>query len=540
MMLNQRHRAILFLLSVLILPPGRVYAEDAIALLQIHNERSRVWKDYHLRAFEKFGVLERVGLGYWNKPRSKYSNEQTRKGYVSTVTRSGQIYHSLFRTMPDKEVFETYLSDQVERLNSMMPDGQSANVESSGDWYSIQNDEFTHEDGSISLKWELNVRYVDGVLASARGPGTLPSLRRIPVKQIAKALPSAKGKMWYLEYRPQNVPENSRLAVIELIGKAAGVGLQQRDAESDGDYETRRLMQDAQLRLVRSFVSDIDSLKAWTAWPTDDEKKPFRAHVALVALPNSPLAGMLKQLRRRTDPVKLDSGDLGHLRFCMSVPKSLRAPLKALTQRVAGTMAGSVTDEALERGLNAAARFNIHQDGAIGVRGLTTVKLPSLSGELTPPRQGGVQFSTLRYETREVTGGSAFTIAASSAAQDVDAERVDRLREDVPRSLIDLEFDFGPCIRSDKDSQARKLLEKIETAYIRTRWKGPMIGFKKWRQVVVDSIAQRVEAGEDADWTISAKLRSRGRSLTLDLVVGRDLHEFWCVRQRVAPKNGGM
>lgn len=134
-------------------------------------------------------------------------------------------------------------------------------------------------------------RYSDGFVFESPSDGL--KTVELPSSDSLRQLDNAEVHSEVVFY-PERVPEGIKQLGWGMISAGIGTDLQQRDEESDSDYELRRTTGDAQLIFLQSLFFDLQKAGGWVRMGKDQE--PLEAQFLVEARNNSDLAKRLREL----------------------------------------------------------------------------------------------------------------------------------------------------------------------------------------------------------------------------------------------------
>ena len=457
------------------------------------------------------------------------------------VSPNGTLERTFFSAGIRQEAFDEYVQDAVQRRIDRMPEGTEPTLKVSGDIRTIVTPPYTYRDNARrrSLGGKAHLRYADGVMANSRGDAGLASLRRLPLKSIARFAKRARGKMWYMHYQPQVVPAAYRSAALDLVRKATNVRLQQRDGEDDGKYLDRRLVSETQLNLLKSLAFDIESVTAFAEWPKQVEQ-PFRANLRLVASKGANLSRMLAQLRS-TRRASLESGGLAQLQASLTIPKELIPAAQSAVRQLLGPTEG-IQKAIQDRNILVASRLTKESDGLNlfaaspteltrhDHRAIATARGYSTKGVLGTYLSERTNTS-IRYRLSSRDAG--LTFSATTRDELPAAEQLPKLAVERKNSaILSFDLDLGSLVANKDSTWCKGLLRDLETAYTRMRW--PQDDFSRSQNRPVQDVDSLLEFSKPGgDWSLSARATSTRNAISVNVEVGSNLHAFWRARQQI-------
>jgi len=280
------------------------------------GENSKRWKDYQTSVFREYGLEDRLSArqrAYYARP-SFYHFEDPDE-YEATFGlayfangRSG-IHRFRFRSVSNERTFERFVNAQVKRREN---EGGDVTVDGNKHARVIRASPYKQKmkmpDGRSQMvpvtRSDFHIAYNEGVV----GLGSESSKGQL--SQLAPIARRARGKHWYLQYRPNAVPKTLRSHFLQEVEKASGVKLQRFDTESAAAYAVRKGLGDKYVQLLRSLVFDVEEVTSWTSVPS--KNKPFKARLQIKAVPKSKLSRLLAELRgNRTITVDHDREAVG-------------------------------------------------------------------------------------------------------------------------------------------------------------------------------------------------------------------------------------
>ena len=530
--------------------PRAMSGPQEIAVLVVNNEFTPMWKDAHIRVFDRANALAQIEengtLKFWSTDHfGKYRGNNSFRGQFYVVSSDGKIESTGFASYRDKKAFDQYVQDAVDRRLANMPEGIFPTVETNGDIKTIRTPPYVFPDNPQlkSLGGEAHLRYVDGIVVSRREKAGFAKLKAAPMRQAARLAKLAKGKMWYVLFRPQVVPAANRSAALSVVAGAANVGLQRRDSESSSSYEDRRLISDTQLQLLKSLAFDVLEFHASTEWPSEADE-PFTLSAELIAKKGSRLSKLISQLRT-SNSVQSEGGNLGWLKIAFKVPSELRPVAWAAVRRLVSTGDMIGLKEATERGdILLSARLDKDRDG-ISLVAQSPIALKAedinalarrfalqddLEGQASL-RLNDVDLAMLRYRSTMIDDSLSFGLSSGNDLPSLDQPlRINKVNASQP--LLELSLDLKPLVANKDNDWLAKFLRSVEKVYTRRLSpQNPLDEMLGRPHKDLDSLLHF--AKPDGDWTLSAKLQASRNKLTLRIRVGADLHAFWRVRQQL-------
>lgn len=556
------------------------FASDDIAMLRLDTGHTIAWRKYHAAVFHEFGVVDILrkhgGFEHWQSPPwfvlANRGGFQSQRAYTWRILKNGSVVRTGLLTVSGGDVFDKLVADDVALRDKEYGSEGKATVEGSRYKKTIRSPSRTYidEDGIqvTSRRNDLHIAYSDGIMAMGAAKAR-PF--EFPFKVAKRLLKPAEGKTTYLIYRPTVVPEELRGQFIAQVEKAMGVRLQQQDDESKANYSLRRVLAESYLDSLRSGVMDIDQIQVWTKWPRSSSD-PFRGRVKLTINPKTRLATIVAKLRQSRPCRNVSSdGDVGYLNINLGLPTELRVLLRAYIAsffprdgQLRQSLKKAIEDEALTASFRLRETADSHPLLVGAMRLLDTPSdlsaLTDLFGESRVTTDGlfeGVtEWSVFEqsFDPRKFAIGAAdkeIRFAMSSGESVPPFEQAEGLIEQgrvKSQPLIEVSVDLKPWMKRDADLPVRKLLEKLETVYLRygswsthqrnaakrrerSRQRGitfpnPPLVFKNY-----DSLIGR--GNLDGDWTFKATLKATDSTVTIDWRVGRDLHSYYLTRSYV-------
>ena len=543
------------LVLVLILIAGQfTRAEDQLVILIVDGAGSPMWNSRHLELLDHYKLTDALKsdgrLKRWSEdPFGAYRGLNDQKGYVHSLSTSGELVTTGFVTLKNPDTFDLFISDILKKLEGQMPLGVEAKVTRSGNRVTIESPAHKWRDNPrfSNVAWEQHYRYSDPVMINSAGPpssssglfgaevaeddrqesGLLQSLQRVPIKKIAPLLKSARGKLSYYVFQPGELPDSLKLAALRKIARQVAPRLQRRNIEDLAAYEDRKSVADSKLSLIGSSLLDIEEARAWTEWPEGD--KPYRAQCRVQAKKGSKLHGLFTALKSASSKrVVLGPGNVGSIRLAAGIPETIRPILNAWLRDLTGSEAGA---EFLgSQSIRFSGRLDLKGDDlqfvAVGQGDFADGAIKFLTPPTEAPLEiGPIKLESVNYSAAAVEGGIGLGISTRLGVAlpgKVDLERV----SSAPLAVV--ECDLAPLLKARNGEQVSKLLRSIERAYTRS-----LVGTPSAVEMAqgilerpdADSLLER--ATPEGDWKITARLDIRRNVAVLDVSVGADAHRFW-------------
>lgn len=187
-------------------------------------------------------------------------------------------------------------------------------------------------------------RYSDGFMFESTSDGLKTA--ELPPSDSLRQLENAEVFSEF-SFFADRVPEGIKQLGWGMMSAGLGAELQQRDEESDADYEPRRALGDAQLIFLQSMVFDLHKVSGWVRMA--NEVEPLEAQVRLATRENSDLAKRLRELSASGSyfaPI-LNDDALVTFHVCLSLPEHWRKVVTAtITQARNGLKDETLTPEA--------------------------------------------------------------------------------------------------------------------------------------------------------------------------------------------------
>lgn len=514
------------------------FANDGVALLVVDNKNGPLWKARHLEFVDKYSELEALTgkhrQAWQGDHAAKYRDADSMAGYVYVLSRSGQFEHTPFVTVKGSTAFAQLVDDHVANLKASMPDGVEPILKVAGDSRSIHSPAFEYRSppGARSPAWDVHLRYRDSVVINTAGPKSLARLKRVPLPVVSRLTRKAKGKMWYLSYRPSAVPKANRSTALAIVQRAVNVGLQQRDQEQAGEYKNRRTVTESYLNLLRSLVFDVDEATAFTEWPEADSQELFRARLRVKAIDKSRLARMFQELKsgsRSLTPAN-DSA-VGCLRISLAIPKDLRQAVKAVGATVG--VPERVLDKMMSEGVLRTSVALTATDSSI--KGVAVSDVPLKSDQLAAViervsgnRLAGTLSSDglpeIRYSLVDVPGGLALLGSPGDEPLPKPPTRIEQERMS-DGTVAELHLDLKECMTQQWGQKLLQRLDLLYANYLFPKQDSGSLFYEPDAQALLDKFPA------EGDWSLAARMRVRANTLTIDIEMGTALHAFWRMRQ---------
>ncbi|MBL8813465.1 MAG: hypothetical protein JNM43_25080 [Planctomycetaceae bacterium] len=211
--------------------------------------------------------------------------------------------------------------------------------------FSVKSQEVRTDDAESLVVEDRRVfRYSDGFMFESTSDGLKTA--ELPPSDSLRQLENAEVFSEF-SFFADRVPEGIKQLGWGMMSAGLGAELQQRDEESDADYEPRRALGDAQLIFLQSMIFDLQKVSGWVRMASEVE--PLEAQVRLATRENSDLAKRLRELSASGSyfaPI-LNDDALVTFHVCLSLPEHWRKVVTAtITQARNGLKDEALTPEA--------------------------------------------------------------------------------------------------------------------------------------------------------------------------------------------------
>ena len=535
-------------------------AGEPSLILAETGKYSQNWKDYRIKVIRGYKLepeLSQRAKTYFASPAyydfSDPPEFDPLTALVYYMRADGSIRRYRVRAVDGKRAFDQFVRNELKRR------GDGAEVDGSDFRVTLKAPPYRqklkgppgHPDVTVNREWQdFEIAYEDRLLTFGTGA------HEAPLKPIARELRTARGKFWFMKYRPNTAPVQARNAFFAEIQKSAGVKFQQLDDESDSAYRMRRAIGEQALSLLRSLLFDVKEVVAWTKIPTDKDQF-FTARFQLKAKAKSKLSSVLNQLPVSRGPVTTRHGETA--RFCINfaVPAEFVPALKTIlaNSNPSDTALGSAMAQELARGrirVVASLRdLSGHPVLVAVTKSRPLAKVVENAASFFDAKSvedrwfqtsAKAQFRQvsvpLRVSFSKVNDNVWLNIATSENNGVIRPAELIETERRPASTLISIDLDCGHWIAEGAEHPAFVLLQKIETIYSRTK---PSTSFQQMRsrlraQITGTSAAAEAHrsflerSNKEGDWTVKMTLRHTRDTLVADVRVGKALFDYVLIR----------
>lgn len=411
---------------------------------------------------------------------------------------------------------------------------------------------------------DLYLRHEEGLLAISSSPG----LRQLSLKPLVPWSRQGKASQQMRVWVPAAVPKKLRGAFLEEIQKTIWTKSQQKDDESDADYQTRRRSSNALESLVRMAIDGIDEVVEVERWPLNEDSE-YEFDLRIKVRQGSELSNLLGSLRGAS-AISSDTSEptLAVARFCASMPRVVREALVGLLTRgtnsdLSQELASLAQEPEVDLVVGLAntpsgLRFSSASRGS----GVSTALsqwfkqgLARTQNANRPPEPAATLSGQIDGITRRVLEDKAVSTSEKNAHSFVDVAPdggaastlfpIANRRSVHP--ILDVVIDLESVRDSGSESQVRALLRDLEQLYDRWMFDSQMERFsERSRERLLRAMGLRntFDPGEFAsvlvklskDHVLRARLKvsATSRELRISIRASRDLHRLFIARDYFA------
>ncbi len=474
-------------------------------------------------------------------------------GMLYMLNQRGEQGQVRFRTVNTPEVFDEFLKGHAAKRGSAVQVTRAGNnvlmtVPGPGE----------QRPSGATVKWmDSHFSYGNGIVTWGSNAFSTP------FDQLSGIVEKSAGYDWCFYARPTKIPESYKSKFLQAIWLHSAVALQKRDAETDGDYTTRRSLSDLRIELTQRVFADIEEV--WAGKRSGDLTAGFHGHVSLAIRPDSELSQLVRQLSRGgAFTYARPENPLWSTAINIGIPEQVKSLLHATLKNSqwSETLAAKAISRQIDRGAIAGGLASLTEsDGQIRVNGMiecdaTDDEIEALLNPLGARRDvdGSTRIQFPAMKPDELLGNFHLRVRAEP---DLERVAIESYRGDVKESpvedtpskesadvpdrvwveLVKVTADLRSLGELQPESEVKRLFVKCEQLYHESVAQPYRERYRMVQEPLDDefiSIASKIRS--DGNWKLDLVVRAlpNGERIVADLSLGRELYGLLLARKHTS------
>ncbi|MGB4708624.1 MAG: hypothetical protein WBH50_16140 [Fuerstiella sp.] len=242
-------------------------------------------------------------------------------GIATCLDANGAFIKLRFRTVPGREVFESFVADQMAKR------GDTASAVWNEDTVTISKPPVRESSRAVRSFSDLHISYRSSVVVWATPNVTQAA--GAPFEDIHEIAKKSGNHDWSFYASPSAVSSRYRQSALAMIDRFVSVQVQKRDGEPEAAYNSRKAASELRNNLIERAMYDVDEVFVSFDEPTTSED--FQCELRVTLIKGSTLAKTTSQFRSSASTSqKLSVGNAVQAWLNFKLPNSVSEPLSVI------------------------------------------------------------------------------------------------------------------------------------------------------------------------------------------------------------------